>query len=208
MPPLPAADLRSNRATWAVPACLVPAVAARLAELLPREAFDPDFQGQALRTTYFDTRAFALRKARHKGRKYLTLRLREYPNAGFALSAKTETEKWRQVVAPEIAAALLAGGRVLDGLLPGHLLARLQELTRGADLVPVVAVGAYRYAGEDPRDRLTLDVDVATDTGKCLDVAVLEFKSTDPAAPPPGSLLALNLRPLKLSKFLWATLWR
>jgi hypothetical protein len=208
MAPLPAANLRRNRASWAVPPGLVPAVVARLAELLPREVFDPEFRGQDLRTTYFDSPAFALRRARHRGKKYLTLRLREYPGDGFALSAKTEAEKWRQEIAPAVAAALLAGGRGLGDLLPGHLLARLQELTRGARLVPVVAVRARRYAVEDDRDRLTLDVDVATDTGKCLDTAVLEFKSTDSTAALPGSLLALNLRPIKASKFLWATLWR
>jgi hypothetical protein len=208
MAPLPAADLRRNRASWAVPASLVPAVAARLADLLAREAFDPDFRGQELRTTYFDTPGFALRRARHKGKKYLTLRLRQYPNDAFALSAKTEAEKWRQEIAPEVAAELLAGGRRFGDLLPGHLLARLQELTHGTDLVPVVVVGARRYALEDDRDRLTLDVDVATDTGKRLDTAVLEFKSIDSATGPPGGLSALNLRPMKLSKFLWATLWR
>jgi hypothetical protein len=46
---------------------------------------------------------------------------------------------------------------------------------------------------------------VRTDTGKCLPYAVLEHKSADAEASTPGSLLALPLRPVKLSKFLWAT---
>ena len=57
-------------------------------------------------------------------------------------------------------------------------------------------------------DRLTLDLCVATDTGKRLPCGVLEFKSIDAGAGPPGRLPALGLRPIKLSKFLWATLWR
>jgi hypothetical protein len=203
-----ASDLRCNIASWAVPGRCVPAVVARLTDLLPREVFDPDFEGQLLRTTYFDTPQFDLRKARHQGRKYLTLRIRQYPHDIFALSAKTEDEKWRQALAPDVAAILLHGGQGFGRLLPGHLLARAQELTGGAPLVPVVAVQACRYAVEDARDRLTLDVDVSTDTGKCLESAVLEFKSTDSHTSPPGRLLALNLRPIKLSKFLWATLWR
>jgi hypothetical protein len=65
-----------------------------------------------------------------------------------------------------------------------------------------------RYAVEDKQDRLTLDVDVATDTGKALPTGVLEFKSTVAAAGPPPALSSLGLRPIKLSKFLWATQWR
>jgi hypothetical protein len=41
MPPLPARDLRSNFATWAVPPAAAPAVAGVLLDTLPREAFDP-----------------------------------------------------------------------------------------------------------------------------------------------------------------------
>jgi hypothetical protein len=37
---------------------------------------------------------------------------------------------------------------------------------------------------------------------------MLEFKSTPPDAGPPQPLTALALRPIKLSKFLWATLQR
>ena len=38
-----------------------------------------------------------------------------------------------------------------------------------------------------------------------LPYGVLEFKSDDPEAPVPASVGELTLRPVKLSKFLWAT---
>src|SRR4051812_44328812 len=112
MPPLPAAGLRTNLATWAVPGRSLPAVAGALLDSLPREAFDPDFRGQLLETTYFDTRTLDLRRARRKGDKYLTLRLRCYGGADgpagpdadtYALSAKTEDRKWRLEVEPATA---------------------------------------------------------------------------------------------------------
>jgi len=59
------------------------------------------------------------------------------------------------------------------------------------------------YAVEDGQDHLTLDAQ-GPDTGKTLPHAVLEFKSTKPDKPP-DALTALHLRPIKLSKFLWAT---
>jgi hypothetical protein len=214
MPPLPATNLRSNVTTWAVPAERLPATAAALLDALPREAFDPGFLGQGLETTYFDTPRLALRRARRPGTRYLTLRLRCY-GAGddgevYSLSAKTESEKWRQEIAPDLADALLhrPTRALLAALLPGNLLARLQQVTGDDPLVPAVTVCCRRYAVEDDRDRLTLDVGVATDTGKCLPAAILEFKSGDADAPPPGSVEALGLRPVKLSKFLWATDWR
>jgi hypothetical protein len=58
---------------------------------------------------------------------------------------------------------------------------------------------------EDDQDRLTLDCWVYTDRYKHLAYGVLEYKSTDRQAAPPGRLTRLRLRPLKLSKFLWAT---
>jgi hypothetical protein len=212
MEPLPASNLRRNLGTWAVPTTSLPQVAGVLRDALPPEAYDPDFNGQRLETTYFDTPGFALRKARRRGDRYLTLRLRCYgANESYALSAKTEGEKWRQEVPAALADAIL-GGRappdVFVGLLPGNLLARLQELVGDEGLVPVVQVCCTRFAVEDARDRLTLDAGVTTDTGKCLGVHVLEHKSTDRGAPPPGRVGALGLRPVKLSKFLWATLWR
>jgi hypothetical protein len=46
---------------------------------------------------------------------------------------------------------------------------------------------------------------VRTDTGKVLPCSVLEFKSSHPENLPPAALGNLALRPIKLSKFLWAT---
>jgi inorganic triphosphatase YgiF len=212
MRPLPTANLRRNLGTWAVPTAALPRVAVTLRDALPPEAYDPGFDGQRLETAYFDTPGFDLRKARRRGERYLTLRLRCYgQNETYALSAKTEDEKWRHELPAAVALALLdnqAPPEVLPRLLPGNLLARLQELVGDAEVVPIVRVCCTRYAVEDDADRLTLDVGVATDTGKCLAAHVLEFKSTEAAALPPGAVGALGLRPVKLSKFLWATLWR
>jgi hypothetical protein len=223
MPDLPTQDLRSNLATYAVPVCRAPAVAGAMLESLPREPYDPDFVGQSLATTYFDTAGLDLRKARRRGEKYLTLRVRCYrPAAGagsarrqgptYALSVKTEGRKFRAEIPPALAEAVLSGaiyfpGR-LSGLLPADLQARLWELTDGQPLNPVVTVCARRYAVEDDQDRLTLDLDIATDTGKCLPTGILEFKSAQEGRPPPDPLAALGLRPIKVSKFLWSTLWR
>jgi len=212
MDPLPAANLRRNLGTWAVPPTALPRVAGVMRDALPVEPYDPGFDGQSLATTYFDTRRFALRRARRRGERYLTLRLRCYGDGEtYALSAKTEAEKWREEVPSRIAELILRGlapPEALTGPLPGHLLARLQELVGDEELLPVVEVRCTRYAVEDDRDRLTLDVSVHTDTGKLLPAAVLEHKSTEAGARPPGGLDVLGLRPLKLSKFLWATLWR
>jgi hypothetical protein len=211
--PLPAPALRTNVGTWAVPAGRLPAVAAAMLQALPAEGFDPGFAGQELETTYFDTPDFRLRKARRKGDQYLTLRVRCYGGQGqgeaYALSAKTEAEKWRLPVEAGTAEALLAGQAVaglLKALLPGHLFGRLLALAQGGSPGPVVAVCCRRYACEGAEDRLTLDCGVRTDAGKCLPLHVLEFKRTDPEAAPPGGLPGRPpLRPLKLSKFLWAT---
>jgi hypothetical protein len=213
---LPAADLRSNLATWSVPGRLVPAVAAAL-QALPREEYDPGFLGQELETTYFDTPGLALRKARRKKKRYLTFRVRCYRPADpardgaeeYALSAKTEAQKFRIVIPSGLAEALLRQGLPAErrGLLPADLHARLLELTGGEKLVPVVTVCARRYAGEDDVVRLTLDVDVATDAGKRLPFHVLEFKAQGPDTPVPAALAGLGLRPVKLSKFLWSTNW-
>jgi hypothetical protein len=212
MPPLPAPPLRTNLGTWAVPDAELPAVAAVLLDALPAEPFDPAFRGQELETTYFDTPDFALRKARRRDGPYLTLRVRCYrPNDGreeYALSAKTEKEKWRIEIAPETADLLLESPSALVtllALLPGDLAARLLDLAGEQGVRPVASVCARRYAVEAAQDRLTLDVDVGTDSGKCLPFHVLELKSTDAGSAPPGRLAALALRPIKLSKFLWAT---
>jgi hypothetical protein len=208
MPLLPASTLRSNLGTWAVPTAWLPAVAAELLRQLPAEPFDPRFQGQALETTYFDS-GFRLRKARRKGKRYLTLRVRCYAQANrddaYALSAKTEAEKFRQEIDPRLAHALLsqpASQSTWTDLLPANLAARLLELLRDDVPEPIVTVCCRRYAVENAQDRLTLDVAVHTDTGRRLPYDVLEFKSTDRLAICP---VATPLRPIKLSKFLWST---
>jgi hypothetical protein len=197
-----------------VPTGDLPAVAEAMLRALPPETYDPAFAGQRLETTYFDTSDFDLRKARRRGKKYLTLRLRCYAPVGgvsgeelYALSAKTEAEKFRKELPTGLAEAILAGTAPIEGQLPGHLYARLVELANGS-LIPVVAVCCRRYAREDDTDRLTLDVGVHTNTGKTLPGSVLEFKSTRKGMAVPPPITALELTPLKLSKFLWATLWR
>jgi hypothetical protein len=185
-----------------------------MVESLPAEVYDPGFCGQELETTYFDTPGFDLRRARRRGRKYLTLRIRCYQPAGgqefYALSAKTETQKFRVALDSVDAEKILADAApdAWPRNLPADLLARLRELAVGQPIRPVVTVCGCRYAVEDDTDRLTLDVGVGTDTGKCLPGAVLEFKSRQDGAQPPSELAALGLRPIKLSKFLWSTLWR
>jgi hypothetical protein len=209
MDPVPVTDLRSNLGTWAVPSCQVPAVAYCLPHLAPTEPFDPTFQGQDLVTTYFDTQHLALYKARKKGDSYLTLRLRCYQGNQktpevYALSAKTESEKWRQEITSDLADAIGRQPSLLQANLPGNLQARYLELVGDDPLLVVSNISCRRFAVENSQDRFTLDVDVHTDTGKSLPFAVLEYKSTETDNPPPGSLLTLPLRPLKLSKFLWA----
>jgi len=78
------------------------------------------------------------------------------------------------------------------------------EIAGNNPLVPVVTVYTRRYAIEDNEDRFTLDVDVQTDLGKSLPFAVLEFKSNE-FKPAPWALLAIGLKSIKISKFLWAT---
>jgi hypothetical protein len=190
---IPANDLRSNLGTWAVPDLALPALARSLAAL-PNERFDPGFNGQCLQTTYYDSKDFALRKARQTKSKYLTLRIRSYDGQTFALSVKTESEKFRIAIDP-------AGAQAPEALLPGNLLARLVELIGDEPLIPVVAVSFHRYAVEDAVNRFTLDIGITTDTGKCFPANVLEFKSTRQEPPP----IEICFRPIKLSKFLWAT---
>ncbi len=215
---LPAQDLRSNLGTWAVTSGLLPTVTYQMTQALPAETFDPDFQGQTLETTYFDTRGFALRKARRGKDKYLTLRIRCYrfplipggrgaggEGEAYALSAKTEQEKFRQVIAGDLAEALLQDGiapTAWSSLLPAHLVARLLDLAGPLPLLPVVTLGFRRYAVEDRARRLTLDLDIRTNTGKRMPCHVLEYKATRLGADCP---LTVPLPPIKLSKFLWAT---
>jgi hypothetical protein len=211
MPSLPAQDLRSNIGTWAVSMCQAPTVAKILTDAYPSEKFDPSFQGQDLETTYFDTRGFALRKARSRSDQYLTLRIRCYkPSYVYALSAKTEGQKFRVQIDPNDAEAAISGNytNLWPAALPGDLLARLLSIAGDDPLVPVVQVCCRRYAVENQQDRFTFDLGVTTDTGKKLGTNVLEFKSTSPVASAPPALAQLSLRPMKLSKFLWATMWR
>ena len=78
------------------------------------------------------------------------------------------------------------------------------EIAGNKLIVPVVTVCTRRYAIEDNEDRFTLDVDVQTELGKALPFAVLEFKSNEFKLAPPA-LVAIGLKPIKISKFLWAT---
>jgi hypothetical protein len=199
--------MRSNLGTWAVPLQQLPAVGNWMHDVLPNESYDPHFGGQALETTYFDTQAFALRKARVAGQRYLTLRIRCYQShdgEAYALSAKTESEKWRQEITEEAADQLLEGASTFNHYLPAHLAARLTELTADVDPIPVSTICYRRYAVEDEASRFTLDTGVYTHTGKRLPYGVLEYKAT-PAALWPPTLVPRHLYPLKLSKFLWST---
>ena len=214
MPPAP--DLRTNRGTWAIATAQVAALAYRMVNVLPTEAYDPNFRGQYLETTYFDTAGLALLRARRRQSKYLTLRVRCYappydPGSprqnqaeAYALSVKTEAQKFRTALPRDQAEMLLAGGLPAGfwpDFLPADLVARLMDLAGDKPLQPVVTVCTRRYAVEDARARLTLDVAIQTDTGKWYPSAVLEYKSTQPAGAPP---LAVPGRPIKLSKFLWS----
>jgi hypothetical protein len=217
---LPASPLRNNLSTWSVPTWAMPAVACQMLDALPPEPFDPNFQGQALATTYFDTAGRCLRQARAPKKDYVTLRLRSYCPAAaagglaakpiFALSAKTQDAKMRIDVSSAVAGALLGGpdSELLAQLLPADLFARLLALIGDEPLVPVVAVRSTRYAVEDDNLRLTLDTQVRSDTGRRLPFHVLEFKAVHGQPAPPGRLPTPGLRPLKLSKFLWSTDWR
>jgi hypothetical protein len=203
---------RHGCGTWLVPVEKLPAVAKWMTDTLPEEKYDPPFHGQHLHTTYFDTLSLKVRKARNQGDRYAVLRLRCYQpgeEETYALSVKTESEKWRETVSEELAEALTqrvaAVLQLLEGTLPSHLMARLLEVTAGQALMPSVMIHCHRYAVENQTERLSLDVNVHTDTGKVLGAGVLEYKNTDAEAVPPGSVWLLGLRPAKLSKFLWAT---
>jgi hypothetical protein len=222
MNPLPATNLRRNYGTWAVPDRQLPAVAAQMLSRLPHEQFDPDFKGQYLQTTYFDTPHFDLHKARVKRDRYLTLRLRcytpikgaggQYSESVYAVSVKTEDIKQRFEIDPATAEILLqaasSNGSIMvlwASILPPDIIARLLEIASDDTVQPIVTVCAHRYATEDDTDRLTLDADVKTDTGKRLPHGVLEYKSIHNPDTPTWPTELLGLRPLKISKFLWAT---
>ncbi len=214
MTALPTQDLRTNVGTWAVRDWQIPSLAYALTQALPVEKFDPSFQGQHLETTYFDTTDFKLRKARVKGDRYLTLRVRCYQPSGqpasqmYALSAKTEFGKYRLTLESNIAEQILVNGfqQQFWNQLPSDLIARLMDLA-GEDVpVPVVTVCFQRYAVESDTDRLTLDIDVDTDHGKQLPFNVLEYKTASgDRLRAAGQPEVATLRPIKLSKFLWST---
>ena len=218
MATLPATDLRHNVLTLAVPTDRLPSVGFGMRSLLPAEDFDPDFQGQYLQTTYFDTPNFDLRTARLKKDKYLTLRIRcyapsqrpgrTYPAGTYALSLKTEAGKYRVELSSPFAEDLLQYG--IDGpeglnYLPGDFLARYLDLVDDQPLRPVVTICFTRYAVESTTDRLTLDVQIHTSTGKAFPSSVLEVKTTSQPYEPLPEVLRWGLSPLRLSKFLWAT---
>jgi hypothetical protein len=190
-----------------VPTHRVPVVTALMLDSLPAEQYDPKFLGQKLQTVYFDDADYTLRKARAAKGRYLTLRVRcyELPRQAevYAISAKTESEKWRVETTPALAHGILAGTIDLAAQLPAHLAARLNELSAGA-LVPVVRVRCTRFAVEDDTDRMTLDLCVDTDRHTQLPFGVLEYKSAGPDTIY-GRIAALRLAPVKFSKFLWAT---
>src|SRR5947199_6270836 len=207
--PLPATDLRSNVGTWAVSSFQLPALTCQMLDVLSPEKFDPDFRGQHLETTYFDTKSFKLRKARVKGSKYVTIRIRcyargAYATAGagvYAISAKTESQKFRREIDSDYAESLLHSGIVpsaLVGILTPDLIARIADLSEGEGLEPVVTLCFRRYAVEDNQHRLTLDTDIGSDTGRRYPSHVLEHKSANKESSP---LITLPLRPIKLSKF-------
>lgn len=195
---------RSQLGAWAVPDCCLPAVAHWMHDVLPNESYDPHFYGQKLHTTYFDTPNFDLRKARLKKDNYCTIRVRCYPGSAYALSAKTPDQKIRLEITQQDALAFLHG-QPNWSLLPPSIFATLSALVPDVyALQPVVKVKTRRYAVENDIDRYTLDVHVSTDNGKKLPFNVLEYKSTQDQAPSP-TLMALDLNPIKLSKFIWAT---
>jgi hypothetical protein len=209
MPEVPAHDLRSNAGTWAIPNCRLPAVARVMLALLPGEPFDPLFKGQDICTYYFDTLDFDLRKARLDKKKYCTVRLRTYNEESFAISLKTEDQKYRKPLPGAQAKYLMPGMRdpaVELDFLPGDLLARVLDLAGGKPLYQIVEVKFTRFATEDATNRLTLDIDIRTNTGKQFPVnGILENKTTDPRRQPMDEILGLGYAPVKLSKFLWST---
>jgi hypothetical protein len=213
----PANVIRDNFGSWAVPPCAVPAVAHMMTDLWHPEPFDQEFYGQYLQTTYFDTQSRSLRKARLKGDRYCTLRLRayhpaqgaggDYPSGRYAVSVKTEEEKDRFDITPALATALLhsppeALFDIFVTILSPTMLARLWDVSNGEPLMPVFTVLVHRFAVEDEDDRLTLDVEIHDDLGCKLPYGVLEFKSASNGTIPPAIQLIPGIRPVKMSKYL------
>jgi hypothetical protein len=219
MTPIHPIVIRNNLGTWAIPPCAVPAVASVMVHNWEPEPYDPNFYGQYLQTTYFDTPSRAFRKARLKGDRYCTVRLRayhpaqgagyDYPPGRYAVSAKTEEEKDRYDITPALAKTILTTGQTgLVGLLTSvvspSIAARIWEIADNEPLIPVFTVCANRFATENEADRLTLDIATHTDTGKRLEFGVLEFKSIEDDPIPEAITLIPGIRPTKMSKALWA----
>ena len=138
----------------------------------------------------------------------MTLRVRCYGGSDvYALSAKTEKEKFRTLLNNKDGESLLAGENISDIIesnLPSNILISMLEITDQQPLVRSAKIYTRRYAVENKEDRYTLDVDVETIKGKMLPYSILEFKSTKDSIPSP-ILDTINLEPIKISKFLWAT---
>jgi hypothetical protein len=215
---LPTTDLRKNVLTLAVPNERLPGVGRMMRSLLPAEEYDPEFAGQYLQTTYFDTPGLALRRARLEKNRYCTVRIRcyapiqspgrNYPEGIYALSIKTESGKFRTPLEAYLAEDALSKPRplgVLENEIPGDLLARLYDLAGDDDLCPAVTVCFTRYAVESTNDRLTLDCGISTSNGKIFPTNVLEVKSAQQPYEPLPEVAKWGFSPIKLSKFLWAT---
>jgi hypothetical protein len=218
MTQLPAADLRTNVLTLAVPGERLPGVGVTMRSLLPTEDYDPEFRGQYLQTTYLDTPSLALRKARLAKDRYCTVRIRcyaptqqpgrNYPEGTYALSAKTEAGKFRVPLDSWKAEDALSKPHALQLLsdeLPADLLARLMEFCGDEELISAVTVCFTRYAVESTTDRLTLDCGIMTSNGKVFPASVLEVKTAVQPFVAPPEILRWGLSPIKLSKFLWST---
>ena len=145
-----------------------------------------------------DNRAQARRPLPHPPRALLLPAKRIYPpNDAYALSAKTEDQKFfRLPIAEDVAYRIVDGDiDALAPLLPHELLARFLELTDASPVRTATMVMCRRYAVEDDQDRLTLDTNVRTPVGKRMDFNVLEFKSVKPK-PMPMALANLMLSTL------------
>src|SRR5438105_638938 len=205
---MPATDLRKLVLTLAVLPGQLPRIGAGMRCLLPAEEYDPEFQGQQIVTTYFDTADFSLRRIRKTEQQYLVIRIRCYGSKVYALSVKTESGKYRVQMVADLAESLIGEG--INGpadltYLPGDFLARYLDLVDEEPLLPVIRVSMLRYAVESTTDRLTLDTGIETSAGKCYPSSVLEVKSVQRPYQAPFEVRQWGLSPLKISKFLWAT---
>src|SRR5213078_1562636 len=90
----------------------------------------------------------------------------------YAISAKTESQKFRREIDSDYAESLLH-----SGIVPSALVGIMApDLIEGENLEPVVTLCFRRYAVEDDQHRLTLDTHVESDTGRRYPSHVLEQK--------------------------------